>query len=98
MNILHSSRWGLSSSRLFCAVACLFPALLSAHPGHYHPDETDEFDFLRATFFHSHGTLDYLLAAVAVFGLVVALFHGKPAVRIAAVVAAAGSAVMQLIH
>jgi hypothetical protein len=77
--------------RVACAAVCLFPTLLLAHPGHYHPDETDEFDFLRATFFHSHGRLDYLLATVAVAGIAVAWFSARPAVRISALVGALGS-------
>ncbi len=91
MNILNMSYRGLSASRLLCTAACLFPSLLMAHPGHSHPDETDEFDFLRANFFHLHGALDYLLAAIAISSLAVACLHGKPAVKIAAIVAATGS-------
>ena len=91
MNLPHSPLPGLSFRRLLCATVCLFPSLLLAHPGHYHPDETDEFDFFRALFFHSHGTLDYVIAAVALLSLAVVCFHGKSSVRIAALVAAAGS-------
>ena len=65
--------------------------MLFAHPGHYHPDETDEFDFLRTSFLHSHGALDYLLAAVVVASLAVALLSGRPNVRIGALAAALGS-------
>ena len=88
------SHWHRSASRWVCSAACLFPAILSAHPGHYHPDETDEFDFLRATFFHSHGALDYLLAAVVISSIAVAYFNGKPAVRISAAALALGSLAM----
>ena len=91
MNLPHSSLPGFSLRRLLCAAVCLFPSLLLAHPGHYHPDETDEFDFFRATFFHSHGTLDYVIGAVALLSLTVVCFHGKSTVRIAALVAAAGA-------
>ena len=62
-----------------------------AHPGHYHPDETDEFDFLRAMFFHPHGNLDYLIAAIALASLAVVCFHAKSSVRIAAMITAVGS-------
>jgi hypothetical protein len=65
--------------------------MLFAHPGHYHPDETDEFDFLRAAFFHSHGALDYILAGLFLSSVAVAWLHRKPAVRISALVAALGS-------
>ncbi|NQX01010.1 hypothetical protein HQ447_10145, partial [bacterium] len=65
--------------------------LLLAHPGHSHPDETDEFDFLKATFFHSHGGLDYLLAAIALAAIAVAWFDARPSVRISALAAATGS-------
>ncbi len=65
--------------------------MLLAHPGHYHPDETDEFDFMRATFFHSHGSLDLVIAAVAFASLGVVFLHRKSGVRIAAAIAALGS-------
>jgi hypothetical protein len=91
MKILHMSFWKRGASRLVFAAACLLPSLASAHPGHYHPDETDEFDFLRATFFHSHGSLDYVLAAVVVVSVAVACLHGRPAVRLGAMAAALGS-------
>ncbi len=81
----------LRPARLLSAAVCLFPTLLLAHPGHDHPDETDEFDFLRASFLHSHGALDYLVAAVIATSLAVVVFHGKPVVRLGALVAAMGS-------
>lgn len=94
MKLLSPTRWQRSAPRLILATICFFPALLLAHPGHYHPDETDEFDFFRATFLHSHGALDYVLMAVAVSSLVLGFFHGKPVVRITALLAAAGSLVL----
>lgn len=78
---------------LVCLAACL-PGKLLAHPGHYHPDETDEFDFFRATFFHSHGVLDYILAAVALGSIATAWFTGRPSVRFSALALATGSLVM----
>ncbi|MEY3894921.1 MAG: hypothetical protein RLZZ214_440, partial [Verrucomicrobiota bacterium] len=33
--------WHSMLSRFLCPVFCLFPSVLFAHPGHYHPDETD---------------------------------------------------------
>ena len=91
MKISRPSDWPVSAARLLGAAACLYPSLLSAHPGHYHPDETDEFDFLRAALFHSHGALDYLLAGLFLSSVAVVCFHGKPAVRVSALVAALGS-------
>ena len=91
MKISRPSHWHRSFFRWICAGASLFPLLLSAHPGHYHPDETDEFDFLRATFFHSHGALDYVLAAVAISSIAVACYNAKPALRISAAALAVGS-------
>jgi uncharacterized membrane protein YqjE len=58
--------------------------VLLAHPGHYHPDETDEFDFFRATLVHSHGTLDLVLIGLAVASLAVVVIHSRPAFRISA--------------
>ncbi len=66
------------------AALCLFPTVLSAHPGHYHPDEIDEFDFLRASLLHSHGALDYILAAIIISCIAVACYNSKSAVRISA--------------
>ena len=78
-------------ARLVFAAVCLFPTLLAAHPGHYHPDETDEFDFLRAALLHPHGALDLLLAAVVVSSVAVAFLNHRPDIRIGALVAATGS-------
>lgn len=87
------SRGGSSAPRLLAAAIGFFPFCLLAHPGHHHPDETDEFDFLRATVFHSHGALDYLLAGVALACVLLACLHGRSAVRIGAVLVALGSLV-----
>jgi hypothetical protein len=91
MKFFQPSQWSRSATRLLGAAICLMPSLLHAHPGHYHPDETDEFDFLRATFFHSHGAMDYLLAAIAISCIALSYFHGRPAIRITALVTALGS-------
>ncbi|MEO5916721.1 MAG: hypothetical protein ABIS50_21010 [Luteolibacter sp.] len=91
MKISRPSQWPRSAMRLFCVTACFFPSWLLAHPGHYHPDETDEFDFLRATFFHSHGSLDYVIAAVAITSIAVACFSAKPTITIGALAATLGS-------
>ncbi len=91
MNSIKYSRLHLSVGRLVCALACFFPTLLLAHPGHHHPDEVDEFDFLRATFLHSHGAMDYLIAAVVLASLAVVCLHGQPRIRITAMIVALGS-------
>ena len=77
-----------SAGRFVSFIVCFFPSLLLAHPGHYHPDEVDEFDFFRATVFHSHGALDLVIAAVAIGSLAMVCLHGKTAVRIAAALVA----------
>lgn len=81
----------LLSARLLGAVLCGIPALASAHPGHHHPDETDEFDFVRETFLHSHGSLDYVLGFVAVTAVAVSCLNGKRPVRLLAMALALGS-------
>ena len=91
MNNTKSSHRSRFLERIFFSVICLWPSLLMAHPGHYHPDETDEFDFLSAYFFHSHGAFDYLIFAVLISSLVMVFFNSKLAVRIAAIVATLGS-------
>ena len=94
MNIFCSSPWHRSVSRVLATGACLIPAVLSAHPGHYHPDENDEFDFLRTTFFHSHGALDYFIGAVVVASLAIFCVSEKPGYRMSALVTAFGSLVL----
>ncbi|GAA5123784.1 hypothetical protein JIN84_11815 [Luteolibacter yonseiensis] len=91
MKFSKPTQWPVSATRLMVAAFCLAPSFLLAHPGHYHPDETDEFDFLRATFFHSHGAMDYLLAAIAISCIGISFLHGRPAIRITAIIAALGS-------
>jgi hypothetical protein len=81
-------------TRVVGVLTCLFPTLLVAHPGHYHPDETDEFDFFRATFFHSHGALDYVLIGLVVASLAVVVLNGKPGLRVSALAVALISLVL----
>jgi hypothetical protein len=78
-------------SRFFCAVFCLFPTVLLAHPGHYHPDETDEFDFFTSTVAHSHGALDFVLIGLVLVALTSAALGEKPAFRISALAVGLGS-------
>lgn len=69
-------------------IALYFPlALLHAHPGHYHPDEVDEFDFFRATFFHSHGMVDWVLLGIVTASVGVALSNNRRTVKTAAIAA-----------
>ena len=91
MRIPRPLHWYQSLPRWISAAACFVPALLSAHPGHYHPDETDEFELLRATFLHSHGGLDYVLAGIAISCIAVACYTSKPALRISAATLALGA-------
>jgi len=84
MKSVRTSTRFLSLKRLVSAGVCLLPALASAHPGHYHPDETDEFDFLRATFLHTHGTLEYVLAGLVIAAVAVVCLNQKPVVRFSA--------------
>lgn len=84
-------------SRWFGMLCAFIPSLASAHPGHYHPDETDEFDFLRSTIFHSHGALDYLLIGVAVVSIGVALKKTGTPIGFGACAIAVGSMLLRAI-
>lgn len=84
MKSFQSSLWLRLLTRWVGVVTCLFPSLLLAHPGHYHPDETDEFDFLRATFLHSHGAFDFVLIGLSLASLAVVVLNGRPGLRISA--------------
>lgn len=88
MNRLSALLRFVSVGRLLSFIVCLFPSWLVAHPGHYHPDEVDEFDFFRATIFHSHGAVDLVIAAVALGSVAMLCLHGKRPVRIAAALVA----------
>lgn len=72
---------------LLTSALCLLPAAASAHPGHYHPGEEDEFDALRANFFHLHGNLEIGLALVALVSAIAFMMTPKRPVRIASVIA-----------
>lgn len=78
-------------NRLLCAVFCVLPSALLAHPGHYHPDETDEFDFFTSTVAHSHGALDLVLIGLVIAALTSAVLGVKPAFRISALAVGLGS-------
>ncbi len=91
MKSFPSSLWLRLVTRLVGVATCFFPSLLFAHPGHYHPDETDEFDFFRATFLHSHGALDFVLIGLALASLAVVVFNGRPGLRISALAVGAVS-------
>lgn len=84
MKISRFSHSAPMVTRLVCTVTCLFPSLLLAHPGHYHPDETDEFDFMRATFLHTHGSLEWVLMGVVIASIGIVVFGRRPAFRIGA--------------
>jgi hypothetical protein len=76
--------------RILALLAVSSTSLL-AHPGHYHPDETDEFDFLTSSLLHSHGAMDFILGGVALASLGVAFFRKGKAARLAAATLALGA-------
>jgi hypothetical protein len=71
-------------TRMMGLAVCFFPTLLLAHPGHYHPDETDEFDMIRSMFLHSHGIFDWVLIGVALASLVAGVLAVRPVHRMSA--------------
>lgn len=74
------------------ALLVLAPAIAAAHPGHYHPPgEEDEFDQLRADYFHLHGYLEVGLLALAVGAAALFRFHSNRKVRIGAAIVFGGS-------
>jgi hypothetical protein len=83
--------WHSLLSRVLSVALCLFPSVLLAHPGHYHPDETDEFDFFTSAVGHSHGALDWVLIALVIASLVVAVLGVKPGFKISALAVGLGS-------
>ncbi len=80
-----------SFRRLLTAGLLLLPAVASAHPGHYHPGEEDEFDAIRASFLHLHGSLEIALACLAVGSAVVFKMNPTRPVRVASAIAFAAS-------
>lgn len=84
MKTIQSSFWLRFVTRLMGLAVCFFPTLLLAHPGHYHPDETDEFDMIKSMFLHSHGSFDWLLIGVALASLAATVPAVKPVHRISA--------------
>jgi hypothetical protein len=91
MRIFRSSQPCQFAGRWCVLIYCLLASAAQAHPGHVHPDETDEFDLIRTLFFHSHGMFDYLLVAVMVGSVVVGGMHHRRSVRIGALTVAATS-------
>ena len=78
--------------RFIAPLFAFLPALALGHPGHYHPPgEEDEFDQLRADFFHLHGPLEIGLAAVALGAVVLFKLNPNRKVRLAAACAFGGS-------
>ncbi len=91
---MNHTTFGLRLRYLKCFVfssVCLLPVMASAHPGHYHPDETDEFDFFTAALFHSHGPLECGLALLVIINLLVACMNQKLSVRFSALTLAIAS-------
>lgn len=84
--------YSLGRCRSFLAAGLsLLPALAFAHPGHYHPGEEDEFDAMRASFLHVHGTLEIGLVCVAVAAAIVFMMNRNRPARIAAAITAVGA-------
>ena len=81
----------LTLDRLLFGLLAFLPAIAAAHPGHYHPGEEDEFDQLRADYFHLHGYLEIGLAVLALTAYVVFRIHSNRKVRIGAVLALGSS-------
>jgi hypothetical protein len=78
--------------RSIARLLAFLPAIALAHPGHYHPPgEEDEFDQLRADYFHLHGPLEIGLAAVALGAVVLFKLNPSRKVRLAAAFAFGGS-------
>ncbi|WP_035609447.1 hypothetical protein [Haloferula sp. BvORR071] len=80
--------------RLLLFLLLLLPSIAAAHPGHYHPDEDDEFAKLRSDYFHLHGYLEIGLVAVALAAMAVFRYHSNLRVKIGAVVAFGASLAM----
>lgn len=73
-------------------VAFLTTMQALAHPGHYHPPgEEDEFDALRADWFHLHGWLELGLALAALAAVLVFRRAERRSVRFAAAIAFGGA-------
>lgn len=81
----------LLPGKYLAAALCLLPALASAHPGHLHPGEEDEFDALRANFLHLHGFLEIGLATLALASVGLFIMNRNRPVRIAAAITFSGS-------
>jgi len=76
---------------LVTVALCLLPSLASAHPGHYHPGEEDEFDALRANFVHLHGSLELGVACLGLAGLAGFIMNRNRPLRIAAALVMVGA-------
>lgn len=66
MELAPLSYHAQSARRLFLAGFLLLPRIASAHPGHFHPGEEDEFDALTSGILHPFSGLDHLIVTVAV--------------------------------
>lgn len=81
----------LSLSWMACVAFFTTITTATAHPGHYHPPgEDDEFNALRADWFHLHGWLELSLALVALAASVLFVMNRRLAVRVGAAVAFGG--------
>jgi len=74
--------------KLLFGLLAMLPAIVAAHPGHYHPPgEEDEFEQLRADWLHLHGWLEISLAATLVTSVLLFHFSKNLKVRVGAIIA-----------
>jgi hypothetical protein len=106
MTVNHCCRWHLNCftspqmkylsqlSLSWMACVAFFASIMTAaaHPGHYHPPgEDDEFNALRADWFHLHGWTEVSLALVALAAAVIFVANRRSSVRLGAALAFGGS-------
>lgn len=91
MKIMFRKTSPFQPGKYIAAALAFLPSLAMAHPGHHHPGEEDEFDALRANFFHLHGYLEIGLAALALASVGLFIMNRNRPVRIAAALTFGGS-------
>jgi hypothetical protein len=84
--------------RVLGVLLFLFPNLLFAHPGHYHPGEDDEFYLLKSTILHSHGVFDYVLLGIVLCCAAMVFLAKNPAYRIGAFAGGVVSLLLISVH
>lgn len=91
---------GSRLSAICLGIYALLSSLASAHPGHPHPGEEDEFDSFAHGFVHPFTGLDHLLLALAAGWLAFAFARGKVSLPFGAFLSAlaAGALVGKGLH